>query len=138
MMVCKLISAIILKTLNYGTFALQSSRFRGTNKKIKFYFKKFVILISNHIAMNKCYLFILGRPWFKNFKVVLEHFEEKKCRDTIVKRKARIINIKSGIWCHATNYFIFCLNELSFYHKLNISNSYIFATWKCKPLIFQS
>ena len=28
--------------------------------------------------------------------------------------------------------------ELSFRHKLKYSNSYIFATWWCKPLIFQT
>ena len=38
-----------------------------------------------------------------------------------------------------TYFFEFsCLKKLSLCHKLKCSNSYIFATWWCKPLIFQT
>ena len=48
----------------------------------------------------------------------------------------RMVRIKVRLY--KINIGQFSAKELSLSHKLKFANLYIFATWKCKPLIFQT
>ena len=105
MMVCKLISAIILNTLNYGTFALQSSRFRGKNKKIKILIQE---IFYNHILSFSgilSFLFLAAGLDSKVSKFV-KIIKEKKRKDTIATIKAKMMIKKSCIRSHGATKLI--------------------------------